>query len=715
MVMWWECDAVYCGFWNNEGNSFVHRGTLTLPNQWGLILGSFFTFFIAVASSYLWGTISFTIHQLNASSSPQDDSYHQLQVILRNTESQGSFMNQLSRLVWVHRDSRTKSYTKSIILILFAAVFQLGLSIAGVFSTRIVAAPDTSVLSVSSHCGWFEELTVKNSSAINFLDYFSVSGIEFHEYVNAATVMMRTVLRKNAAYSRSCYERSGDNSTVCGNLVRPTLPYTITRDVACPFEQRACNGAGFSLDTGLLRSDTDLGLNTRPEDALSIRKVLTCAPLAGENYTVGWQPLPPEIAANMDLPGGTQVKSYEFGSYLKDTSGTNSTFVVDELDWKRGKQPYGIGLANSILDLPYNPVYVQFTPIPDILNTSADFTVVELTNRMDYAVALEDPWFRADNCTETPGQLPPVLCTASNPASFLGCQEQYQFCKPGPTPPEPESCTPLTGLFKLFPDLFLNQGALWNGTSLPNLTPAQTAVHYLLGKTLASSQLHWQLVFIGHENLIAQDFLWDGGFGFDMSATLPPNQWHTEVMNWMNTSLATIQRGIPAYARHSPHDLGSPDALARITAPADAALQSLCTKVRVHSAAHTSFSLVAMAAVLVAGAACILSDLVAHKLFGCVQRRSGHGVYKSREWDCSSALQLQRLAAEGRGVGPWEGRDGEVPRLVERGRRFRLVGDGGLGGGTSYEPGYGDGGGRYRALAKHGVQHGEVELRSIPG
>jgi hypothetical protein len=334
--------------------------------------------------------------------------------------------------------------------------------------------------------------------------------------------------------------------------------------------------------------------------------------------------------------------------------------------------------TNAILNLPPIPAWFPFTPIVDVQNTTADTTIIGLTNRNDFGTAIKDPWFTADNCTAAPGALVPTTCRASNPLSFLGCQEQYQFCKEDPlssvSSSNSKSCTPLTGLYVLFPDVFLAKGLRWNGTTLSNLNPTQSALYYFLAKILSSSQLHFQLGFIGHENLIAQDSLWDGGFGFSLSANLPTNHWETEVMNWMNVSLSNTQRGTVTYSRPSEFDVGGGvSSLQYMEHPQETELRNLCDKVKLRSATHTSFSVLAMAVTITAGILCILSNFVLRKMVSCLQHRTGQGLYKSQEWIDSSAFQLQRMAAEGRGIGPWKGKEEDVPQLIERGHLFSLA------------------------------------------
>jgi hypothetical protein len=219
------------------------------------------------------------------------------------------------------------------------------------------------------------------------------------------------------------------------------------------------------------------------------------------------------------------------------------------------------------------------------------------------------------------------------------------------------------------------KGPQWDGITLTGLNPTQQALYYFLAKIISSSQLHWQLGLIGHENLIAQDALWDGGFGFRMSADLPSNQWETEVMNWMNVSLSSTQRGTVAYSRPTEYDVSSTNSsLQYIEQPQDPELRNLCGSIKIWSTRHTSFSVIGMTATISFGLMCILCSYAIRPLFTLIQRLTGRGIYKTREWTDSSTFQLQRMAAEGKGIGPWKGKEGDVPTLVEPESRFNLAG-----------------------------------------
>lgn len=374
--------------------------------------------------------------------------------------------------------------------------------------------------------------------------------------------------------------------------------------------------------------------------------------------------------------------------------------------------------ASVIPGLPLNPLWLQFAPIPDLVNMTADTALISLMSSYDYSAESTDPWFRIDNCTTSTGFMS-TTCISANPLSFVGCQEQYQLCKEDASP-ESDSCTPLTGYYSLFPDLSPTKGSARNGTTLTSLNPTQKSLYYFLAKLMASSQLHWQLTYIGRENMVAQDLLWDGGFAYRTSAPLPSNQWEREVMNWMNVSLTNVQRGAVAYSRPSQYDVGGGNLSVHfIEQPQDPELRSLCDKILMRSSKHSSFSVFAMSATVLVAVLSMLLDRGIRRAFAWYHRRTGHGSYKTREWRDNSVFQLQRMAAEGKGVGPWKDKDGDVPTLVDPDLLFSLAERHRYGptakkrNGFNYE---------YGPLQKYAFNHAEevdaqgfVELRSLEG
>jgi hypothetical protein len=299
----------------------------------------------------------------------------------------------------------------------------------------------------------------------------------------------------------------------------------------------------------------------------------------------------------------------------------------------------------------------NFVPIPELQSSEADVTVIGLTNRIAFRNAVEDPFFSAKNCTDNGQSDAP--CTTTNLHSFLGCQERYQFCTS-----DEKDCSAFTGLYGISPDPEMS----------PRLNPTQQAVFQLLWKVMWTARLNFQLGLIGRENLVANEYLWDNGFDLGISATLPPDHWHSEVKNWMNTTLAVIQRTVTTFARPPEFDIGPIlSSMDYVVSTEDPELLKLCQKMKARSPIHMSFSVSGLVLILSLGLFVIMLNLMLPKAVAYLQRRYEKGLYKRLEWIENSGFQLQRMAAEGRGIGPWSGRDEDVPRLVESGHVFSLT------------------------------------------
>jgi hypothetical protein len=355
--MWWwaGCDVVHCGFWINLSQSFslwkllaltsigegtIRGSTLTLPSQSGLIIVAFLALFVNLVGSHLWGIICFATHQANATSRKQDDTYHQLQLTLRNTKSESNLISDLIKIGHSRKGARLEAYRRSIPLFTLAGLHALAVLAAGTFSSKAIASND-EVLTRSKSCGSMRD----PSEMLNITDDSTF------ELANALVVMARYVYRKSASYSRACYGQHSGHSTACGTYVRSTIPYNMSLSVPCPFDEKICNGLGVAFDTGLIRSDLDLGINTRPEDRLSVRKVLTCAPLAGEKYTDGWYSMQDSTFAESFAPE-TLWKGWKFGhrDFVGDVL-PEYTFNTNEALYRTGDRPYHLELVSHSLTL----------------------------------------------------------------------------------------------------------------------------------------------------------------------------------------------------------------------------------------------------------------------------------------------------------------------------------------------------------------------------
>ena len=311
---------------------------------------------------------------------------------------------------------------------------------------------------------------------------------------------------------------------------------------------------------------------------------------------------------------------------------------------------------SSLASTVNNKTIISIEPIPELQKPDSDVTIASLFTHTSYSGQITDPWFNASDCNAVNRNSTVQSCSPSNTLSFLGCTEQYQFCNS-------TFCSSANGLYGFSP--FSAKDGERNIAQFPG---GQDAVFQVVWKLFWAMQLDFQLGLIGHDNLIASDYLWSAGFDFGgLSAALPENQWQIEVANWMNTSLAQLQDGPHGYAR------GNIDMEEKYVAkPETSGLEKLCHRVKVKSADHVSFSALGIFLELALGVLVIVVNMALPWVTGLVQHASGKGEYKRLLWIRDSVFQLQRMAAEGRGVGPWVGVEDEVPRLKDKKLKFSI-------------------------------------------
>jgi hypothetical protein len=159
-------------------------------------------------------------------------------------------------------------FARSLHFILLAFLVVAIALIGGIFSSEVSKASGSSVLVQSEQCGVLAQTETWLSLASN--------GFNFMRQVASAS-----------SYARACYG-ARTNELQCSLYVKQQLNWTTNTNAACPFDEDICilNGTqSLQLDTGLIDSHTDLGLNSAPENRISYRKVTTCAPIHTESFT----------------------------------------------------------------------------------------------------------------------------------------------------------------------------------------------------------------------------------------------------------------------------------------------------------------------------------------------------------------------------------------------------------------------------------------------
>lgn len=284
---------IYTGPWVNWSHGLVLGSTITLSARNGAILTSFIAIFTTIVGTQLWKMLCFILHQSRASQEPEDGLYHQHQNVFRNSNTPGgaawSFMLQ-SWYWWGRvRHSTLRSLPWALFSILYIFVFAV-LSVFG--SSEVVNAAGSDRLIRGSQCGHWA--TDGSSAGLG-----SLRAKTLRDSQNAA------------AYARACYDGPID-TLKCNTYATPHIKWE-GKKADCPFKDGICyENNTYQLDTGLMDSHHDLGINTPKEERLKYRSVTTCSILKDKGY--------------LNNNNVTQLVTWSYGP----TIGANYTFSYNK-------------------------------------------------------------------------------------------------------------------------------------------------------------------------------------------------------------------------------------------------------------------------------------------------------------------------------------------------------------------------------------------------
>ncbi|THX66567.1 hypothetical protein D6C98_02783 [Aureobasidium pullulans] len=619
---------VSTGIWTDWSLGQVQGLTVTLRSQDAALLTAFIAIYIQIASSGSWKIVQFIIHQIRASKQNDDEDalFHQQQIILRNSSSPLSALTDLLSMAWAWRRFAA-SFKRSIVLVLLASVHFAAFAIASLYSSRISSLSSQHMLVESSNCGTW-----------------SFSG-DFQDEDVQSRIINETITA--AAYARGCYS-SNRTDGQCGGYVNSRLPWTAYSNAACPFPTGRCRGdtGAYSMDTGPLESFRALGINSKPSDRVTYRKVTTCSPI--------------------------HVDSFE---KLEQTSSPNGTLPVDRL--YLGPSAFGLleytyqyavesvrdGIGYGLNTFLSNPlVKGAWQPVDDLDRADADTSIFFLNqNSIRYNTPVFDPMFETGPVEDAAGGDQNVGYYYT---TVLSCIDQHQFCSPSIQGSQgsqgaAKTCTPLTN----YVDAISNLSTL-------SLTEKQAAASSRITRVLKYLDMHYAVYGRGASALRANELVRHGdqalgGATLITSPSLPANHWQTEVDLWFGVTMARLQQAVIDYAT-GPSDLGSDGTVIPPTPGAD---QALCHEQRVpKKSGYQNFSILAILIVVFACTLLIALGFAVPALCARFQKARNEGSRPRLAWILDYTLQLHRMAQEGRGWGDgiWKSCGGSVPILPER-------------------------------------------------
>ncbi|KAF9636305.1 hypothetical protein BFW01_g7200 [Lasiodiplodia theobromae] len=348
-------------------------------------------------------------------------------------------------------------------------------------------------------------------------------------------------LRQNALsyaqYAQQCYNTNASTVVDCSQFVRKNLLGTSKTDATCAFGGQICqdDSSNLDLDTGLLDSNEDFGLNAPPEETFQYRRRIQCAPLKTEGYQKQVRMLSNRkymryyYGKRTSGPARDDNYTYEYyNDALKVLLETNMT--SDHPDYSLSGF-YSFSVNSSISTSASN-----FEPIPPLNIPNADVSLFFLSgNQVIYTAPTNDSWYRGNRLvSEAAAILPPNPGVqgpyfSSEAASPLACAVQEQYCSASLPSTADQRCSPLAS----------SADALANITAmLQDDEVALQRFKWLAAATTGRAlDLPTAVGRLGVQLLTARDRLQGGVQG----GLLPDDQWQKDVMHWHATTMAQLQ------------------------------------------------------------------------------------------------------------------------------------------------------------------------------
>ena len=311
---------IYTGPWINWDRGAILGSTITLSQRDGGLLTAFLGIFITVAGAAWWRILSFLIHQYRATPGPRDTVHHQQQVILRNSSTPGGAAWQMTQVAWGWRKIADHPVLVNLPLIALAISNMLVFAVAGVFSSEVAKAAGNETLIMGPNCGYMvDDPSLPDSSPLRLAGW---SAMEANDTLVANS------------YARDCYSDIPDDLR-CNRFVKPKLSFTSKPNASCPFSDDICMEgptAAFEVDSGLMDSHSDLGINSRESDRVQYRKVTSCSALNTQDHAH-------QVNATDAFGNPTRITRYDYGS-LGGRQGTRNWTFQYNLGNRQGLNGY---------------------------------------------------------------------------------------------------------------------------------------------------------------------------------------------------------------------------------------------------------------------------------------------------------------------------------------------------------------------------------------
>lgn len=235
--------------------------------------------------------------------------YRQKQVLLRNsTGDLGTFFDAVRLFKAWHEGNIRGQLWRTSPLVFVALFFFCAWQVIGVVSFFIWQTTPSLALIRSSSCGY------------NILDG-PAAELPFRRIGLSQTIQAET-------YVSQCYGLS--SSGACNVFAKQALTYN-TSDGVCPFESAdiciSTNSTPIQLDSALIDSHIDLGINAPPKNRVTYQKVAVCSPIHSTKFAqIVWANTTDEASL---WPPDTQLQQFYYGPIR----GLNTSYTFEYSDW----------------------------------------------------------------------------------------------------------------------------------------------------------------------------------------------------------------------------------------------------------------------------------------------------------------------------------------------------------------------------------------------
>ncbi|TGJ80760.1 hypothetical protein E0Z10_g8000 [Xylaria hypoxylon] len=492
------------------------------------------------------------------------------------------------------------------------------------------ASAGDEVLLLPGVCGSFDTTAISS----NLTEYNELYRPIFSRRITSA-----------ANYAQQCYSNSS-GTLGCTGLTKDRIPSVVQFNATCPFHEDICRSktSNLFLDTGYVNSHDYFGLNGPGNERVSYRSTLHCAPLVTKGYTTTKQ------------SADGNYTSYHHGFLMVGTVSNQSLsddlYMIEDI-----KRQYQIDIFEDKLHLrhgrdyqiqsfqcsPFNGslAYSEYIPSPKLRRDDGDSYIIFLSgNGVLFSQPSADAWYRANkragSITLTTLDSEANAFMFDEPASPLGCVQQFQFCFE--VPPQEKQCGPLAS----FAD---------SASIAFNMSPSDAAAEHLIWvfSQIVGTSISQVVKVLETQALTARQNLIVG-----LQGPIAPNQWQLDVVHWWATSLALIQSNfIDSVVGPSDRRLNK-----YIIPPDD---KAICSSQKIRNTAYTSFSVFGLYFLFISGALLILLSFLIEPLLSCLHHRRKYSQYRYLEWVTNESLQLHRLAHEGIGWGTWSRGTEDIP------------------------------------------------------